>query len=221
MEMFQPNLTLHQEPDGQLTLDAMTLTPNGCYSAGPAVIAVPPAVRLTAEVLSVLLPIRVHRGHCAMVVTPVRHRIANLAPAGKTTVTAFATIDGRVVGSASAPILPSCTLPTKNPLPIETTGWYAWLDTMPGGKPTFHVVGTVVLPSPGYEAKLEAVSPQGINPKELILALHVVKKPGFWPQIIMPTLVHYTQRPAQVAYEGVEIREPDGDTVHIPVETTS
>ena len=30
MQMFQPQLTLHREPDGEFTLDAVTPTPSSC-----------------------------------------------------------------------------------------------------------------------------------------------------------------------------------------------
>lgn len=217
MEMFQPNLTLRREPDGELTLDAVTLTPSTCYAAGPAYLGVPPNVRITAETLAVLLPIRTHFGRCAMVLTPVRHRLANLVATGKTSVLAFTTIDDRVVGSASLPIVPGCSVEPKNPLPIETSGWFAWVDDLPSGERVFNVVGTVVVPSPGYTASLEVASPQGINPKQLILDLHVAAKPGIWPQVVTSLHVGYQQRPYKGAYDTVFVREPDGDGVQFPV----
>lgn len=216
MEMFQPNLTLRREPDGELTLDALTLTPNACYVAGPAHEGVPANVRITADTLAVMLPLRAHAGPCAMMLHAVRHHLGNLDPQGKSTLLAFTTVDDRVVGSASLPILGGCSLPKKNPIPIETSGWFAWIDDLPGPQRSLHVVGTVIVPTPGFEAKLEPASPQGINPKELILDLHVRPRPGIWPAIVTALHVRY-QQPAQVDYTGVLVREPDGDAVHIPV----
>ena len=80
------------------------------------------------------------------------------------------------------------------------------------------MAGVVQLPSPGYDARLVPASPQGINPSELILDLQVTRRPGIWPQVITPVSVRYDQSPAEVLYEGVLVREPDGDAVHIDVD---
>src|SRR5687768_8384023 len=100
MEMFQPQLTLCREPDGEYTLLSTTITPNSCYSGGRAVQGAPPNVRLSSEVLPVLLHIHAKNGFCAMALRPVRHRIHNISVApskGKTMVTAFVVLNGRIV----------------------------------------------------------------------------------------------------------------------------
>lgn len=220
MEIFQPNLLLATEPDGELTLHSVTITPNSCYSAGRARPGVPANVRLLPEVFSVLLPVRVRQGPCLMVLTPVRHRLHNLrlgAKHGKTMITAFLVHGESVLGSASIPVVSMHECP-KDPLPLDTSDWYAWINRMPPGPASFHVTGTVTLPSPGYEAKLEYASPQGINPAQLILDLRVTKRPGIWPQVVTNVTVRYDVADYQGVYQTVLIRLPDGEAIQIEVE---
>jgi len=220
MEIFQPSLQLAVEPDGEYTLHAVTIAPNSAYSAGRARPGVPASVRMTPETFSVLLDIRVRRGRVLDVLTPIRHHLRNLKLGpqfGKTSVVAFAMIDDRVVGSASLPVGSMHECP-KNPAPVYTSDWYAWLNKMPSGPPSFHVTCIAYLPSPGYDARLVPASPQGINPAQLILDLQVTPRPGVWPQVISPVSVRYDQRPAQVMYESVLAREPDGDAYQIDVD---
>lgn len=220
MEMFQPSLQLVVERDGEYTLHAVTITPNSSYSAGRARPGVPPGVRIIPEVYPVLLPLRTRGGPALQVLTPVRHRLRNLelGPAhGKTSLLAFAMIGDRVAGSTSIPVVATQECP-RDPVPVDTSDWYAWLNRMPPGPASFHVTGVVYLPTPGYDARLVLASPQGINPEELILQLEVMPRPGVWPQVITPVSVRYDQSPAGVLYKGVLVREPDGDNWQLDVE---
>jgi hypothetical protein len=220
VEIFQPSLQLVVEPDGEYTLHAVTITPNSGYSAGRARPGAPPNVRLTPETYPVMLAIRSRGGRTLQVLTPVRHRLRNLklGPAhGKTSVLAFAMIGERVVGSTSIAVGPVQECP-KDPVPIDTSDWYAWLNQMPPGPASFHVTCVAYLPTPGYDAQLVPASPQGINPNELILDLQVTPRPGIWPQVITPVSVRYDQSPAAVMYQGVLVREPDEDIVHLDVD---
>lgn len=221
MQIFQPNLLLSVEPDGQYMLDAVTITPNSGFSAGRARHGVPPNVRITAETYPVLLNLHARRGPALQVLNPVRHHLRNLklgSKHGKTTVLAFAMIQGHVVGSASIPVTPERECPRKDPVTVDTAEWYAWLNKMPPGPATFHISGLVYLPTPGYDVRLVPAAPQGINPKDLILDLEVTPRTGFWPQVVSPVTVRYDQRPAGVEYTSVLVREPDGDAVQIDVE---
>lgn len=220
MEMFSPNLTLSVEPDDEFTLHAVTLTPNGCYSAGRAEPGVPPNVRLLPEVFSVLLPLRVRKGPCLMVLTPVRHRLRNLALGdqhGKTVVTAFVMHGEQVLGSASIPVSSTHEQPSGS-LPLDSMDWYAWWNRMPPGPASFHVTGTVVMPTPGYDVRLEPASPQGINPKDLILDLKISARPGMWPQVVTNMSVRYDQEPFKGQYESVLIRLPSGEGIQLEVD---
>jgi hypothetical protein len=223
VEMFQPHLRLLVEPDGEYTLLSLTLAPNTSYSSGRAELGVPPNVRLTAEVESVLLHIRTRKGLCLPMIRPIRHRLRNLklGPAhGKTSVIAFAMVDGNIVGSASIPVDPGTTTPNPNPtISVDTSDWYAWVNAMPPGPHSFHVTGVVYAPTPGYEASLTPASPQGINPRDLILDLNLRPLPGIWPQVVTPISVRYDIADYSGNYDSVLVREPDGDAVQIPVET--
>jgi hypothetical protein len=220
MEIFQPHLELAVEPDGEYTLHTVIIAPNNGYSAGRARPGVPPSVRITPETFAVLLEIRMRRGPVLEVLTPIRHHLRNLKLGpkyGKSSVLAFAMIGDRVVGSANIPVtaVRECS---KNPVTVDTSGWYAWLNRMPPGPPSLHVTGVVSLPTPGYDARLVAASPQGTSPVDLILDLQVTPRPGVWPQVITPVSVRYDQVPAGAMYRSVLVREPDGDAVQIDVD---
>lgn len=221
MEIFKPNLQLMAERDGEYTLHSVTITPSSAYSAGRARPGVPPNVRILPEVFPVLLDIRVRRGRALQVLTPVRHHLRNLKLGpqhGKTSVLAFAMIGDHIVGSSSVPVGP--LHPPRGSVHVDTSDWYAWLDKMPPGPASLHVQGTVQLPTPGFEVRLVPASPQGINPRQLILDLLVTELPGVWPQIVTSVSVRYDQKPA-IDYDTVFIREPDGDTVLIDVDVVS
>lgn len=218
METFGPRLTLSLEPDGEYTLDAVTIAPNSCYSAGRVVRQPPPTVRLVPEVFAIQLHLRTRRGPCLMALRPVRHRAKNLNLQGKTTVMAFVMIDDRVLGSASIPVPSACTQTPKNPATVDTSDWYAWVNKMPPGPASMHVTGVVQLPTPGFDVSLIPASPQGINPADLILDLVIKARDGFWPEVITPASVRYDIAKYSGAYKTVLIREPDGDAVQLDLE---
>ena len=220
MEMFTPSLTLTVEPDGEYTLYAVTLAPNSCYSAGPARPGIPPTVRLVPEVFSVLLPVKVRSGPCLQVIRPLRHRLRNLKLGdqhGKTTVTAFAMQGDQVLGSASIPVTSTHECPQSS-LPLDTEDFYAWVNRMPPGPPSFHVTGTVVLPTPGYDVKLVPATPQGINPRDFIMDLQITERPGKWPQVVTPMTVRYDVQDYKGQYASVLVRLPNGEAIQLEVE---
>jgi hypothetical protein len=67
---------------------------------------------------------------------------------------------------------------------MQTRNWYAWLNKMPPGPNSLHVVGEVFVGNPGMQAELTIKEPQGINPAILLLDLHVTQRPGMWPQVM-------------------------------------
>src|SRR6185436_7056550 len=110
----------------------------------------PPSIRLVAEVFPILLPLRVRRGPALQVMTPVRHHLRNLKLGpkhGKSSVTAFAMVGDHIVGQASIPVVASHECP-KNPVVVDTSDWYAWIDKMPPGPASFHLTGVVHTPTP-------------------------------------------------------------------------
>lgn len=219
METFAPQLTLIVEPDGEYTLDAVTITPNSCYSAGRVVRQPPPTVRLVPEVFAIQLHLRTRKGPCMMALRPVRHWAKNLNLQGKTSVMAFVMIDDRVLGSASISVPSACTTtPTKNPATVDTSDWYAWVNKMPPGPASMHVTGVVQLPTPGFDVSLVPASPQGINPADLILDLVIQPRKGTWPDVITPASVRFDLSSYSGSFKTVLIREPDGDAVQLDIE---
>lgn len=221
MEMFKPNLSLGQEPNGTFTLASVTLVPNSSYSALPARLGIPANVKLTSEVLSVILPVRARKGISLPVLTPIFHRLPGQklgGDSGKSSVIAFFMLGDTILGSASIDLASAMPIPDPGVAPIETADWYAWVNRMPPGPASFHVVGTVRLPDPGFECELVPASPQGINPAELILDLKVKRRPGIWPHHVVSTSVRHDVAPYGAHYSNVLVRVPGGDDPHIPVE---
>ncbi|MBZ0238498.1 MAG: hypothetical protein K8M05_39660 [Deltaproteobacteria bacterium] len=216
-EMFKPRPTLAPERKAdQYTVQVETSVPNPCYAAGAVRPGPPPSVRIAADAVPLRVMLRKRGGMCAQVVSQVRHLHRHVklgGKTGKTKVLVFAMLDGKVVGTASV------DLPTKTPPPlaVTTSDWYAWVNKMPPGPASFHVTGLVKVPTPGYDVKLVPASPQGINPKELILDLVVTPRPGAWPQVVTPMSVRF-DKPDDGTYTGVLIREPDGDGAHVQVD---
>jgi len=223
--MFEPHISLAREPDGEYTLHTVTLTPNTCYGAGRAERGVPPEVRLLPEVESILLHITHRRGRCLQAPKPVRHHLRDLklgASHGKTTLTAFAMVGDHVVGSASLDVSQLGNVHSGgggDVAPIDTSDWYAWIDQMPPGPPSFHVRGVVTMPTPGYAVQLQPAAPQGINPKDLILDLKIERLPGVWPQVVTTFEARYDQADLALVYESALIRLPDGSALPLKVET--
>jgi hypothetical protein len=107
---------------------------------------------------------------------------------------------------------------SAKPKKISTSHWKAWINMMPGPhKPNrgipLHVIGTVDTHNTDL-AYLESRVPQGINPKILMLDLHVVT--GIVP-VHNPQQVHYTQyikskdtyNLIEIYYEGNRVAEID------------
>lgn len=90
---------------------------------------------------------------------------------------------------------------------MNPSNWYAWLDLMPPKPDELHVVGDVEVGNPGVQAELQERVPQGINPAILQLELHLMQRPGVWPQMISSAQCRYDRviRPGMPAYTHVEI----------------
>lgn len=88
---------------------------------------------------------------------------------------------------------------------VETRDWYAWNNKMPPKPDDFHVVGEVQVANPGIEVSLIPRVPQGINPKILLMELHLRQLPGFWPQVLTLKQVRYDKILVNSDYESVNI----------------
>lgn len=223
--LFEPQIVLRKEPDGEYTLHTVTVTPNSCYAAGSAEAAPPPTVRLLPEVQPVLLHIKHRNGRCLQVPKAVRHCIQDLrlgAAAGKTTLMVFAMVGEAIVGSSSIDVSDLGRIDVGDgkdkPTPIDTSDWFAWVNAMPPGPPSLHVTGIVTAPNPGYEARLAPASPQGINPRDLILNVSLTRKPGVWPQVVTQIPVRYDVEEYKDNYDTVLVTLPDGSGIPLKIE---
>ena len=93
---------------------------------------------------------------------------------------------------------------------LEADEWLAIEDRMPPGPPKLRVGGVLTAGSPNYKATLTKASPQGINPKILLLDLNVTKPGGFQPGIVVPLPVRYEEKVKEGQYTQVQIKA-DGE----------
>ncbi|WP_428354790.1 hypothetical protein [Methyloprofundus sp.] len=103
---------------------------------------------------------------------------------------------------------------------MKTNEWYAWINLMPPKPDDFHVVGEVVVGNPGIEVHLCAKEPQGINPKILLLNIHLVQKPGVWPDVLTSVQARFDKilTPTSTRYDQVEVFLDNESIAQIPVE---
>jgi hypothetical protein len=214
--LFEPKLRLIRQPDGRFTLRSLTLTPSGCWQAGPARLATPPNVLLIPEVEPVILELAYRQVFCTQAIKPIRHSIGNieLGPKhGKTAIVAFVMHHDQILGSSSIEPRPGqldCGPDPSSPI-LDTSDWFAWVDRMPGPQPpTLFVTGNVTVPTPGYAVRLEVASPQGINPRVLILDLKVEALPGVWPQVVATKQARFELSPYKDTYDSVLVQLPEG-----------
>ncbi len=226
MENFEPSLALIKKTDGEYTLHSVTPTPNSCFQAGRAEFGVPSNVIIIPEAVGVLLHIRNNGGPiCLPVITPVKHQLGDIklgGDSGKSSVIAFAVLGGRVVGSSSISVNDASKIvvadDTTTTCPIDSSQWSAWVDLQPPGPKSLHVQGIVCAPTPGHQATLEVASPQGINPRELILDVRLTPLPGLWPQVVTPIPAVYEDPKYKGDHETVLVRLPDGAAFQLEIQ---
>lgn len=105
---------------------------------------------------------------------------------------------------------------------MDTRDWYAWIDLMPPKPDHFHVIGEVFAGNPGLQAELCPKEPQGINPDVLLLDLHLVQRPGDWPQMMTWKQARYDKilGPRSPRYKEVEIFHRGTSIAKMKVEET-
>ena len=105
MNVFEPSLALTLELPDRYTLHSVTIAPNTCFHTVGTELGLPPGHLIVPEALPVMLRIGYGADEiCLRIITPVRHQISDLhlgGGSGKTSVVAFAMLDGMVVGVAS------------------------------------------------------------------------------------------------------------------------
>jgi hypothetical protein len=213
VQNFEPQLRLTFHND-EYALDAVTLTPNNCYSPGRATRSAPHGIFIVSEAIPVTLEIEHRDGECGQIVIPIHHHLGGIkASAGKTEIIAFVVLGGKVVGSASIPLHrlhPQAA--NSAPAGAHSSGWSAYAIETPGaaGPKTLHVHGTVTLPTPGWVAKLESVR-QDPNTRDLLLKLTLTLRPGIWPDIVVHREVSYEETHYKGQYRRVDISGPEGN----------
>jgi hypothetical protein len=101
----------------------------------------------------------------------------------------------------------------------STRDWYAWNNVMPPGPNQFHIVGEVEVPNPGVDVLLVPRTPQGINPRVLLLDLHLIQRPGLWPQIVV--WKHASYKKVNATYDKVQVFSGIQVIADVPVETAT
>lgn len=97
--MFEPQLKLVPEPDGEFSLLGETLVPNACFSAGKAVKSAPPGIKLGAHVVAVRFALKFRMREEPGPPQTIKHRVFNLKLSDGEVVRAFVTLDDRILGS--------------------------------------------------------------------------------------------------------------------------
>ena len=105
---------------------------------------------------------------------------------------------------------------TNGAASIPTRDWYAWNNLMPPRPDTFHVTGEVEVANPGVNVLLVPRTPQGINPRILLLDLVLAQQPGMWPQVVTWKPARYDK--VNVTYDSVEVYYNNGVVVTVPVD---
>ncbi|MEM8962871.1 MAG: hypothetical protein AAGD38_15405 [Acidobacteriota bacterium] len=226
MELFKPQLTLLPQLDKIYDLLSVTLTPTSCYSGGPARVGLPPGYVVTPETVPVTLELR-HRGSlCLQVITPVRHFLPGIKlgrDVGKTRVTAFAVLDGKVLGISSISVDEAMDVEAAHQLGLgkdcfPTFDWYAWDNQMPGATRSLHVTGTVIVPSTCYAATLEQGVVANPPPGQFPLILKVEKHPGPCLPVVTNLSVRFDQKDYRGGYETVGIYQADCEPIVVEIE---
>lgn len=121
---------------------------------------------------------------------------------------------GYVALSACAPSPPAAEGPVPEPgrevvnCPvIESRGWTAWINAMPGPDAvrTLHISGEVDLPTPGYTVELVPGPADRMMPPGQRFSLVAKASPGMAAQVVTPTPVKYAGKATYPAYREIII----------------
>ncbi|HEV2157482.1 hypothetical protein [Bradyrhizobium sp.] len=89
----------------------------------------------------------------------------------------------------------------------------AWIDRAPGAPPKLVMTGDVRVPTDGWQARLTKRTPQGINPKILILDVSADQPAGAAQEQITTIPLRYEESPPQDEYGQVMIANGRGEIV--------
>jgi hypothetical protein len=105
-------------------------------------------------------------------------------------------------------------VPPGTPVPAASNcTWEATLDRRPPGPAVLRVRGVCEFPTPGFVVTLRRHTPQGFNPRILLLDKVVRPPTGVVPQVVTRVAVRYEEA-TTAGFDAVTIL-PDGDTVPV------
>ena len=111
--------------------------------------------------------------------------------------------------SAGDPMPPpgSARLPTSDCPIIDSSGWTAWINAMPGpgSRPTLIVTGRITVPTGGHAPRLEAGPVQEVHPPVQIMIVHPNPPRGGATQAIVTHELR-AEAPALDSYGSVTVR---------------
>jgi hypothetical protein len=90
---------------------------------------------------------------------------------------------------------------------IDSRGWTAWIDAMPGPDAvrTLHISGEVDLPTPGFTVELVPGPADRTMPPGQRFSLVARASPGMVAQVVTPTPVKYAGKATYPAYREIII----------------
>ncbi|HMO30792.1 hypothetical protein [Enterovirga sp.] len=96
----------------------------------------------------------------------------------------------------------------------------AWISKRPGSPVTLFVTGELEVPTGGWKTKSTAASPQGINPKIIIVDVEAIRPTGIVNQMISRVPFRYEESPPKEDYTNATVRH-DGQehTVEVVILT--
>lgn len=90
---------------------------------------------------------------------------------------------------------------------IESRGWTAWIDALPGPDAvrTLHISGEVDLPTPGYTVELVPGPADRMMPPGQRFSLVARASPGMAAQVVTPTPARYEGKATYPSYREIII----------------
>lgn len=111
------------------------------------------------------------------------------------------------IDDGEAPPPPAAAAAGSGCAVVESRQWSAWVNAMPGpgASATLHVVGEIVLPTPGFAATLNAgAADRSARPvQQMILDLAPPSGPA--PQVLTPATVRYQGPAISMQYRGIRV----------------
>lgn len=99
----------------------------------------------------------------------------------------------------------------------SSLGWAAWANTMPGSKPSLHVIGSVLAPTPCHKPKLVPNPDVIVTPEVLPLKLEFTVVGDICLQVIARKEVEYTKKPFAGGKDSILVLLPDGVSISLPI----